>query len=291
MKLQKQQVTQALSTLAMIALTACGAQKNSSSTSLDSNELNTGIVNGTPVKSQEDISRSTVDLYITIERGPQTIFTNFCSGTLIAPDTVITAGHCIEDLKKELEFTNDDYVKSVQVGFGSDIATSPKDQKVKFRKLRAVQAHPEYFVGAVEHADTVAIKDIAMLKLAEVAPQGFVPALLPAPDFKLKKGQVLTLAGFGLTDGIKQTPAKSLNKVNVTIDEPDFSATQFAYSTIKGQTACNGDSGGPAYFRNPEGKLVVLGATSWGDNRCKQMGVYTSTIALLPWIEETMKSL
>ncbi len=265
---------------------ACSPNPASLANSPDTlvSEEDASIVNGQAVKSTEDISMSTVDLYLTFGSGGASRFTNFCSGTLIAPDLVITAAHCVADLSQELGIDKATYLKNVQVGFGSAIVKSLKDTRVKFVGLKSLQVHPEYAVGSVENAETTPMKDVALLKLARVAPRGFSPALLPTDQQVLKAGDRVTLAGFGLTNGVMGVRAKSLNKVDVTIHNPELTATQFSYVTVGGQTACSGDSGGPAYIRDSQGKLVVVGVTSWGDNQCVEMGAYSSVSKFKNWI-------
>lgn len=285
----KRSLTKALAASLAMGLNFACAPKNSSPT--DFGESDASIVNGQAVKTSEDIARSTVDFYITFGSGGAARFTNFCSGTLIAPDLVLTAAHCIADMSQELGISKANFVKNVTVGFGTSIVKSPKDPKVKFVGLKNYQVHPEYVVGSVETAESVAMKDVALVRLAKPAPAGFVPAQLPTEDLVLRVGDSVMLAGFGLTNGVFGTTAKSLNKVEVRIHNPNLTSTQFSYVTESGKTACSGDSGGPAYVRGIKGQLVVVGVTSWGDNRCVEMGAYSLVSAFKPWIQSLRQTL
>ena len=59
------------------------------------------------------------------------------------------------------------------------------------------------------------------------------------------------------------------------------------------QDACNGDSGGPLFFKNPNTKVITLvGLVSWGEG-CggrNQFGVYTRIGApsVRNWIQSTL---
>jgi secreted trypsin-like serine protease len=47
---------------------------------------------------------------------------------------------------------------------------------------------------------------------------------------------------------------------------------------------CKGDSGGPAFIKDQDGRLLLAGITSRGAVGCDQGGVYTLVPAFLPWI-------
>jgi secreted trypsin-like serine protease len=268
--------------LAITLLTSACAKPPVSS--LEATDSDASIVNGETVQAAEDITKSTVNIYMTFGPRNSPQFTNFCSGTLIAPDLVVTAAHCIVDLAQDLKWNKATYLKNVKVGFGNEIVKSLRDSRVRFVGLKDLKVHEGYTPESLQNAEKEPMKDIALLRLSQRAPAGFVPAQLPLATTALKAGDRVTLAGFGLINGIFGVQATSLNKVDVTIHNPKMTEAQFSYLTEKGQTACSGDSGGPAYLRDSQGKLVVVGVTSWGDNQCVEKGVYTSLIHFRPWV-------
>uniref|UniRef100_A0A6P4E8K1 Serine protease easter-like n=1 Tax=Drosophila rhopaloa TaxID=1041015 RepID=A0A6P4E8K1_DRORH len=59
---------------------------------------------------------------------------------------------------------------------------------------------------------------------------------------------------------------------------------------------CKGDSGGPVFFKHPFGnthRYVQYGVVSLGGNQCgvskRQPGIFTSVIAMLPWITQQLQ--
>ena len=139
-----------------------------------------------------------------------------CTGTLVAPHMVLTAGHC----------TLAQVVEGASVVFGSSlndpVATLPVTQAV---------THPQF-------DPTTLANDVGILILASDAPVAPVPLGTGAPDV----GATLDLVGWGLTaadagdTGQKRQGTSAVTQVD---------ATTFAVAAIPSQP-CEGDSGGPA---------------------------------------------
>ena len=248
------------------------------------------ISNGTPVSDSDPISRATVAIYLNFKgEDGSTNFKNICTGTLVDPTHVITAGHCYAEVAAKFGTTVDNVRGATAVAFGTSIVNSMQSTNVVFRKIAAATVHPKYVLNGVSHATTVAMYDVAVLKLETPAPQGTLPAQLGTGNL-ITAGLKLTLAGFGLTDGVKQTEATGLNKVDVIVDFPAITATQFGFRAVDGKNSCSGDSGGPAYLISSSGQLIVVGITSWGDRTCEKVGVYTSVPVMADWINSTIQA-
>ncbi|HEY1692819.1 MAG TPA: trypsin-like serine protease [Polyangiaceae bacterium] len=169
-----------------------------------------------------------------------------CSGTVIAPHFVLTAGHCIVP----------EIAQGASVVFGTQAgapsATVP---------IAASRVDPTF--DAVSLAD-----DAAILVLAAGAPAAPVPLATSAPAV----GANVTLVGWGETGadagdfGAKRTGASTVTAVD---------ATTFTVAAMPSQP-CEGDSGGPALA--PDGSLA--GITSHGDAACAAGAVYTRVDAV-----------
>jgi protease YdgD len=86
----------------------------------------------------------------------------FCTGTLIAPDLVLTAAHCLYD-----SGTKQPYEPS-QIQFRAGL----RDQKaIASAWVRRAVAHPDYIPFAAVNLDSIA-HDVALLELAEPIPAG-----------------------------------------------------------------------------------------------------------------------
>ncbi len=275
-------------------VSACAPTSNSPKTTNDT-ELNLNfsssrIVNGESVEDADPISKSTVALYFLISTQNGTV-ANFCTGTLIKKNVVLTAAHCLKDASElDLKVPLETFVSRIRVGFGTQIVDSITNPKVSFLKVKNFSVHPEYISNSVKTALEKPMPDMALLQLESNAPAPYIPAALGVNPNLLQEGTLLTLAGYGYTSGVDKTDATQLMKVTVTVAEPHLSSVQFAYLVVDGKGSCSGDSGGPAYISSKAGKLTVVGVTSWGDETCVKLGAYTSVAALAGFINSSIAS-
>ena len=194
------------------------------------------IVNGSPTSAYPAVG------FLTYGGGA------FCTGTVIAPRTVVTAAHCVED--------------SPGGGFYFAFGASDRSPSRSIR-VRSAQVHPMWDSYRL-------LNDIALLELEEDAGVTPVPVLFerPATSWTVK------LVGYGVSNGYAQSGGGTKREVDVTIYS--LEDTTWSYRTMGGRSACNGDSGGPALY-SMGGELVLMGITSWGDQYCVENGYYTRT--------------
>jgi secreted trypsin-like serine protease len=229
-----------------VVLLACSATPDAGREESSSTKQHRPIVNGTETSDWPATGMMMVQGQVN------------CTGTVVAPRKVLTAGHCIQG----------------QSPWDLSFAFGPSDGQIEgWVEVVDAVAHPDY-------DDQSLSNDIAVLTLAEDAPVAPVD-MNPSMDASWI-GETVTLVGYGVTDGPSQVGIGTKREVDVVVD--DLQATTLGYTTTNGQTACNGDSGGPAYA-TPNGTLVIAGITSYGDLECKEYGVYTRVDAFLPWIE------
>jgi trypsin len=207
-----------------------------------------------------------------------------CSGTLIAPDTVLTAGHC-SSLTSEVVASPaswpapliDVKIGGVKEGTGEDVTVSK------------VIMEPNYLATSGY--------DISLLKLSH--PAGSAPVKVAGSGERgiWTAGTAETIAGWGTTSEGGDTP-DTLQEAQVPITTDSYCGG--AYSDFDPNTmlcagypqggvdTCQGDSGGPMFGHAADGSLRVVGATSFGDG-CAQPGkpgVYARVAdsALREWI-------
>jgi secreted trypsin-like serine protease len=193
-----------------------------------------------------------------------------CSGTLIAPTYVLTAGHCAG---APGEFSG------VRIFTESDIQNG--DNTYPYgggpNSIEAVRwaAHPDYpYASFVLH-------DVGMIELAEAFDTGGVYGVLPSVNqldvMKTKRGHqdvTFTAVGYGLQQSfpdpaywktnnvkVRMVAHPKLNQINVPGFTGDFSLL-LSNNAHTGGT-CFGDSGGPNFLGDSN---VVAGVTSFGLN-------------------------
>lgn len=214
------------------------------------------IVNGKPVKLGDIYAKHTVAL------GESELM---CTGVLIAPHYVLTAGHCKDD------------VQHGKIYFGTD--------KSNFitRRIVAATIHPEYCNnGNCGTLGSVDDHDITVVQFEGDIPAGFAPVEVASRSI-LGAGKTIHLAGFGANENGDYEDI--LKATQVPFDQFIGSSEFNTIETKSG--SCNGDSGGPAFIEN-NGKLQVAGLTSRGDGPCRRVGVYTIVDYFSSWIHEVM---
>jgi secreted trypsin-like serine protease len=241
------------------------------------------ILNGDPPSRPEHAA--VVSLHNLFKQG-QSWFVNpqiYCSGTLIAPRVVLTAGHCAAGKQ----------ASKVAVYVGNEPAV---DITSHLYQVTEILVHPGYSSSSL-------LNDIALLRLAsdvtETAPVPHLPAssALSSSDV----GGVLNFAGFGDDEngnfGVKLQVDGEL--AGFGCGHPSCfgsvnPATQIWYyqdAAHNGGTEegpCFGDSGGPAFVYRGSGAYggpFVAGITSWGDNACTEYGVSTRVDAFQSFID------
>jgi secreted trypsin-like serine protease len=207
-----------------------------------------------------------------------------CTGTLIAPTWVLTAGHCGSMTGAAVGTPASWPAPLIDVRIGSN--KSGQGQKAPVS--RAI-VEPDYLATSGH--------DITLLQLA--SPSTFAPTKVAgSSEGSLWSPSTLeTIAGWGTTSENGDTPDTLQDaQVPITTDATcagaysDFDATTMVCAGFPqgGVDTCQGDSGGPLFGRTAAGDLKVVGATSFGEGcaRAGKPGVYArvSDSVLREWI-------
>lgn len=171
-----------------------------------------------------------------IPRPDGSFYNSACSGALIAPSFVLTAGHCFHDVNRVRVSGPPLYATTVTVGT-VDLSADPGET----RDVIDVWQSPVNDIALVK-LDTP-ITDIAPLAVSPVAP---------------RLGEQLEMAGWGATSDVNATPGTVLNTGEVAVGEVDqYTIGVHGISPSPYTSSCLYDSGMP-YFLPVGTKTGVL---------------------------------
>ena len=176
----------------------------------------------------------------------------FCSGTLVGPRTVFTAGHCVVESGLG--------AGQVEVFFGTRVGGPGVALPVA-----EWGAHPGYEVLP----DGVPLHDVAYVTLAAEAP--VAPLAWQTAKLGSLVGRRVLMAGYGVTSARQQTGAGTRRALHQVVTDQD---AMFLYYGDGVSGTCQGDSGGPTLVEGDGGPTLVA-VTSYGDQSCVQSGANT----------------
>lgn len=186
-----------------------------------------------------------------------------CSGTLIAPKVVLTAGHCAGEPG---EFTG------IRIYTESDVDNGNNNFPFAGRnsvEAASWQAHPQYTSSAFFRHDVGVITLKKAVNLA-ASQYGKLPAVNELDALQPGSSTVFTAVGYGLQrinpvfiqqDLIRMSAQPHLVQINTPGFTGDYSLLLSNNASTGG--TCFGDSGGPNYVASSN---VIAGVTSFGLN-------------------------
>jgi secreted trypsin-like serine protease len=250
----------------------------------------TSVVNGaqTPIAALPSLAfiRHKAPSYIR-HGGPAEIET--CTGTVVAPRIVLTAGHCVQSPRGNLRTTT-----GFRVATGvSDIRSASASQ---FSRVSRVLIIPGYNPGILRY-------DVGLLILAQPVAAAPMRLAQPAEANLLAKGTPLTIAGWGFPAKPPAQVSSPLRSGQTTIGStadcehfkageargfyPEFQFCAFATPESK-TISCKGDGGGPGIVTRSNGTQVQVGVISSQADNCAidEPEVLTRVDVISYWVAE-----
>jgi secreted trypsin-like serine protease len=241
----------------------------------DTTDLTNKIIGGDEVQSPSEIPWQVA----LIRSDSDPFYGQFCGGSLIHNNWVLTAAHCLKNRD----------VNSLRVMTGSIDLDNPG----QLSNIKRIIIHPNYNPNNYDN-------DIALLELSNpVALNQYCNIIqLPINDPReelLTPGTTVSVSGWGrMQNGYD---AVILNRLEIPLVSDAACINSYGpYCTINmvcagfkqgGRDACKGDSGGPLFIEGPNQESTLVGIVSWGWG-CAQpdlYGVYTKVHNYLGWVE------
>jgi secreted trypsin-like serine protease len=212
-----------------------------------------------------------------------------CTGTVVAPRVILTAGHCVEDIESS------SIVEPERIAVATGVSNLEKIQGKEISRVERVLAYPEFDPTQL-HGDAGLLILTAPVTAPPIALATGADASLYAPGGKL------TVAGWGVDNRNTGHLPNQLQSAAVPIAESSrckegtrlyytFFDPERQFCTIDAPkfhvTTCHGDSGGPAIATRPDGTPVEVGVTSLGDPSCNPAGpaVFTRVDQISSWVQ------
>jgi endonuclease G len=200
-----------------------------------------------------------------------------CTGTLIAPTVVLTAGHCVDASDPPL-------ADNVLIGTSS--------------LARPAEGETLAIVRQIAFPDALTTEDMAVLVLAQPSSKPPRPLATGWARFDIANGAPIALVGFGAINKDGDQFIAQLQEASSAITDFDCRSSPGCNTAARpagelgaggmGVDTCPGDSGGPLYLVTGHGTFLA-GVTSRAYETsvfpCSEGGIYGRPDKVIDWIE------
>jgi hypothetical protein len=202
------------------------------------------IVGGQVATEKSQVTAATLKLIIRNQK--------YCTGTLIGPHHIVTAAHCVADIKD---------LKEIRIGSGLD---GKFEEKLN---VDGIKIHPLY-VGILANDQgylNQPIYDVAVLTFQGSLPSHMVPVSLAQPE-EVQAGMPVIVSGYGAYGSDDKT-RRPLTLVETRLGKVESQLMELQITSGDGRGACFGDSGGPTFIVDSASSCLLLIGSTTGPGR------------------------
>ena len=220
-----------------------------------------------------------------------------CTGTLIAPKLVLTAGHCTEGPATKVYVSFEDKLQLDPESAG----ITPEEKAKRAANYITGSAHPDpgwdgKLNFAKQHDQGVVLLDADATKKWNISPAPLLPLGTLDANQGALKNRTFTLVGYGVDIGDKKAQIVNQQRMMTTaplksVQSEVVTFQNSATDSKAGGGSCFGDSGGPTFL----GSYVIGDASYVNSLTCNATGSYQrvdtpySRAFLDSWIAESKK--
>ncbi|HTC71237.1 MAG TPA: trypsin-like serine protease [Solirubrobacteraceae bacterium] len=207
-----------------------------------------------------------------------------CTGSVVAPRLILTAGHCVENLR-----TGTSYPAS-----GFSVMTFTQSPAGGERQLSTVS-------GVIPYEDfkrRVDTGDAALLALSAPVRAPAITLATSVDAGELQPGTTATIVGWGKTRFTEHEPSRTLRSAGTVVQASTWCTRTAPPFLVTGELCaldapsyttggCSGDSGGPLLIAGANGVPVDVGIAVHVYGRCstRRPTVFTRIDAIAPWLD------
>ncbi|KXJ23520.1 Plasma kallikrein [Exaiptasia diaphana] len=216
---------------------------------------------------------------------------NYCGGSIIARDWIVTAAHCFSKSRNPRDYT-------VTIGEHNLKDTDGDEQKIAIKKIICHPRYNEYKHHKFDY-------DVALLKLKTNITYTDMVRPICLPTKRFSPGTNCYVTGWGYLFETEPGPSVLRQAIVPLISQKDceknfkdqdhpISSRMLCAGKAKGgaNDACEGDSGGPLSCMASSGAWELAGVVSWGVGCASKdrYGVYANMENLKGWIKRVVHS-